>query len=46
MALREISRRRSVLIILLLLPLAFYLTRRQEHLGQSIRFVFLGLSWP
>ncbi|MET7392751.1 hypothetical protein ABZS66_04555 [Dactylosporangium sp. NPDC005572] len=45
MALREIARRRSVLAIILLLPLAFYLTRREEHLGQSIRFVFLGLSW-
>lgn len=45
MAVREIARRRTVLAIILLLPLAFYLTRRQEHLGQSIRFVFLGLSW-
>ncbi|UWP81331.1 hypothetical protein [Dactylosporangium fulvum] len=45
MALREIGRRRGVLAILLLLPLAFYLTRRSDHIGQSIRFVFLGLSW-
>jgi hypothetical protein len=45
MALRETARRRSVLVILLLLPLAFYLSRRGDHLGQSIRFVCLGLGW-
>ena len=45
MALREMLRRRTVLVILLLLPLAFYLSRRGEHLGQSIRFVCLGLGW-
>ncbi|MEV4754994.1 hypothetical protein AB0J86_07760 [Micromonospora sp. NPDC049559] len=44
-ALRELLRRRSVLLILLLLPLAFYLSRRGDHLGQSIRFVCLGLGW-
>jgi hypothetical protein len=45
MALREMLRRRAVLAILLLLPLAFYLTRRTDHPGQSIRFVCLGLGW-
>lgn len=45
MALREISRRRSVLVILVLLPLAFYTSRRGDHLGQSIRFVCLGIGW-
>lgn len=45
MALREILRRRSVLVLLLLLPLAFYLSRRGDHAGQSIRFVCLGLGW-
>jgi hypothetical protein len=45
MALREMLRRRSVLIILTLLPLAFYLSRRGDHLGQSVRFVCLGLGW-
>jgi hypothetical protein len=45
MALREILRRRAVLAIIALLPLAFYLSRRGDHLGQSIRFVFLGVSW-
>jgi hypothetical protein len=45
MALREILRRRSVLLILLVLPLTFYLSRRGDHLGQSIRFVCLGMGW-
>jgi hypothetical protein len=45
MALRELARRRTVLVILLVLPLAFYLARRGDHLGQSIRFVCLGLAW-
>lgn len=45
LALREILRRRSVLVILALLPLAFYLSRRDDHLGQSIRFVCLGIGW-
>ena len=45
MTLRETARRRGVLLLLLLLPLAFYLARRGDHLGQSIRFVCLGLSW-
>lgn len=45
MALREVSRRRTVLIIMLLLPMVFYLSRRGEYLGQSVRFVCLGLGW-
>ncbi|MDG4822191.1 hypothetical protein O7635_10035 [Asanoa sp. WMMD1127] len=45
MTLRETARRRGVLVLLLILPLAFYLARRGDHLGQSIRFVCLGLSW-
>jgi hypothetical protein len=45
MALREILRRRSVLALLLVLPLAFYLSRRSDHTGQSIRFLCLGLGW-
>jgi hypothetical protein len=45
MALRELMRRRSVLVMLLLLPLAFYLSRRSSHTGQSIRFLCLGLGW-
>lgn len=45
MAVREMLRRRSVLVILLLLPLTFYLSRRSDHTGQAIRFVCLGLGW-
>lgn len=45
MALREILRRRAVLVMILLLPLAFYLSRRDSHLGQSVRFVCLGVGW-
>lgn len=45
MSLRDLGRRRTVLVILLLLPLAFYLARRGDYLGQSIRFVCLGLGW-
>jgi len=45
MALREISRRRGVLILLALLPLAFYFSRRSEAYWQSVRFVSLGIGW-
>ncbi|WP_326555071.1 ABC transporter permease [Micromonospora sp. NBC_01813] len=45
MTVREASRRRGVLVILLLFPLFFYLARRGDHAGQSIRFVCLGLGW-
>ncbi|MEE6257397.1 hypothetical protein [Plantactinospora sonchi] len=45
LALREMLRRRGVLLIMLLLPLAFYLSRRGDYLGQSIRFVCLGIGW-
>src|SRR3954451_7578121 len=45
MALRELSRRRGVLILLALLPLAFYFSRRGEAYWQSVRFVCLGIGW-
>lgn len=45
LAARELLRRRSVLALLLLLPLAFYLSRRNDHVGQSVRFLCLGLGW-
>jgi hypothetical protein len=44
MALRELSRRRGVLLLLLALPLVTYLARH-DHVGQSIRFLLLGLAW-
>ncbi|OZV76458.1 hypothetical protein CA850_26790 [Micromonospora echinospora] len=45
MALREMLRRRGVLVLLLALPLAFYLVRRGDYVGQSIRFLLLGIAW-
>lgn len=44
MALRELTRRRTVLVLLVLLPLGFYLGRR-DATGQSVRFLVLGLGW-
>lgn len=44
MCLREVARRRGVLLLLVLLPLAFYLVRRDLQ-GQSIRMLALGLGW-
>jgi hypothetical protein len=45
MTLRELARRRGVILLLLLLPLAFYLIRRDEYVGQSIRSLFIGIGW-
>ena len=44
MALRELTRRRAVLVLLVLLPLGFYLGRSDSP-GQSFRFVVLGVAW-
>jgi len=44
MALRELSRRRGVLVLLLALPLLCYVVRHGQ-VGQSIRFLMLGLAW-
>lgn len=44
MTLRELARRRGVLVLLALLPLAFYLARRDLQ-GQSVRLLTLGLGW-
>ncbi|MFR9777739.1 ABC transporter permease [Micromonospora sp. MS34] len=45
MTLRELLRRRGVLLLLLLMPLAFYLIRRDAYVGQSVRALLLGISW-
>ncbi|PZG06984.1 hypothetical protein C1I95_31805 [Micromonospora craterilacus] len=45
MTLRELARRRGVLLLLLLMPLVFWLIRRDSHVGQSIRALLLGISW-
>jgi hypothetical protein len=40
----ELSRRRLVVVLMVLVPLAFY-GARHELLGQSIRFLGVGLAW-
>lgn len=44
MTLREVVRRRSVGVALLVLPLGFYLARH-EMAGQATRMLVLGLGW-
>lgn len=44
MVLRGLLRRRASLALLAALPLAFYLARHQQ-VGQSIRFLVLGVAW-
>ncbi|WP_106850386.1 hypothetical protein [Blastococcus sp. Marseille-P5729] len=43
-ALRELTHRRAALVVVALLPLAFYLARH-ELPGQSVRMLVLGLGW-
>lgn len=43
-SLRELSRRRVALLLVLLLPLAFYVARIELQ-GQAIRFLALGVGW-
>ncbi|MDG4778562.1 hypothetical protein O7614_02750 [Micromonospora sp. WMMD961] len=45
MTVRELLRRRGVLLLLLLMPLTFYLIRRDGYLGQSVRSLLLGVGW-
>jgi hypothetical protein len=42
--LRELLRRRRALILVIALPLAFYLVRLDTQ-GQAIRFLALGIGW-
>lgn len=44
MVLRGLLRRRLSPALMVVLPLAFYAARR-EHVGQSIRFLILGVAW-
>jgi hypothetical protein len=44
MSSREILRRRGVLVLMIVLPLALYLVRRDLP-GQSTRFLALGIGW-
>jgi hypothetical protein len=41
---RELLRRRTVVVLMVLVPLAFY-AGRHELLGQSVRFLHVGLAW-
>jgi hypothetical protein len=45
MTLRELARRRGVLLLLLLMPLTFWMIRRDTYVGQSVRALLLGISW-
>ncbi|GIJ45598.1 hypothetical protein Val02_24840 [Virgisporangium aliadipatigenens] len=42
---RDVLRRRGVIVLMLLLPTAFYLLRHNDSPGQSVRLLCLGLSW-
>lgn len=42
--LRDLGRRRTAVLILVLVPLAFYVARN-DRTGQSIRFASIGLAW-
>jgi hypothetical protein len=41
---REVSRRRAAVLLVIALPLWFYLVRRDQA-GQSIRMLALGIGW-
>ncbi|MER7005563.1 ABC transporter permease [Dactylosporangium sp. NPDC000555] len=45
MVARDLLRRRGALALLALVPLAFYLARHNDKVGQSIRFASLGLAF-
>lgn len=43
-SLRELTRRRAALLLVIALPLAFYAARSDEP-GQAVRFLALGVGW-
>ncbi|GAA3457055.1 ABC transporter permease [Dactylosporangium matsuzakiense] len=45
MVARDLVRRRAAVALLALVPLAFYLAKHDEKVGQSIRFASLGLAF-
>lgn len=45
MTLRQLIRRRGMLLLFILMPLSFYLLRRTDSTGQSVRALFLGVGW-
>jgi hypothetical protein len=44
LSVREVSRRRAAVLLVIALPLWFYLVRRDQT-GQSIRMLSLGIGW-
>lgn len=44
MVLRGLLRRRLSIVLVVLLPLVFFVARH-EHVGQSVRFLVLGVAW-
>ena len=45
MTIRGLLGRRTVVLLLVLVPLVFYAARRDDFQGQAIRFASLGLAW-
>ena len=45
MTLRDMLGRRTVVVLLVLVPLVFYAARREDFQGQAVRFACLGLAW-
>ena len=45
MTIRDLLGRRTVVLLLVLVPLVFYAARRDDFQGQAIRFASLGLAW-
>jgi len=44
LSVREVSRRRTVVVLVVALPLSFYLARH-DLAGQSVRMLTLGIGW-
>jgi hypothetical protein len=45
MTIRDLLGRRTVVVLLVVVPLVFYAARRDDFQGQAIRFASLGLAW-
>lgn len=45
MTLRDLLGRGGVLVLLVLVPMVFYVARRSDFSGQAIRFACMGLAW-
>jgi hypothetical protein len=45
MTLRDLVGRGGVLVLLVLVPMVFYVARRSDFAGQAVRFACMGLAW-